>query len=133
MITFHKPIMAACSLCTASGYYDSLNDTTIYFTCPICSGQYYLATTEDTEVEARIHWSVDEQVTATPGGRYYIEDAYAHVEPQYLPLIEATQNEQGTVTVDGRTMKITKVIPQGAPTINRYRLILKGTGGRPEL
>ena len=131
-IVFHKPIITPCPLCTASGYYDALNDTTLYFTCPTCDGQFYMPTTEDIEVLARIHWTVDEQITATPGGKYYIEDCYAHVNPEYLSTIEATQSEKGSVTVDGRTMSIQKVIPQGAPTINRYRLILRGTGGRPE-
>lgn len=130
-ITFHKPVITPCPLCVASGYYDALNDTTLYFTCPTCGGDYYMPTTEDIEVLARIHWITDEQITASPGGKYYVEDCYAHVEPQYLPLIEAVQSEKGSVTVDGRTMSITKVLPQGAPTINRYRLILRGTGGRP--
>lgn len=130
-ITFHTPTTTPCSLCVASGYYDDISDSTTYFTCPVCDGQYYLNGTTETEVLARIHWSNDEQITATPGGKYFIEDAYAHIEPQYLDLIEAAQSERGFVTIDGRIMTITKVLPQGAPTINRYRVILKGTGGRP--
>jgi hypothetical protein len=29
-------------------------------------------------------------------------------------------------------MKIIKINPQGAPVINRYRAILRGTGDQPE-
>lgn len=131
-VTFKVPGTTACTLCVASGYYDTVNDTTTYFTCPVCAGQYYMPTTVDTDVLARVHWTNDEAVTATPGGKFFVGDASIHVNPEFLSLAESTESERGTILVDGHTMTITKIIPQGAPTINRYRLILKGDGHRPE-
>jgi hypothetical protein len=131
-VTFHVPSLTPCTLCVASGYYDPVNDITTFFTCPICAGQYYLPTTTTTEVLARIHWTSDEAITATPGGKFYTGDANIHISPDYLSLAESTQTEKGKVVIDGHDMTILKIIPQGAPTINRYRLILKGDGQRPE-
>lgn len=131
-VTFNTLTMTPCVLCVASGYYDSFTDSTLYFTCPVCDGQYYMPTTTGTAVLARIHWTNDEQITATPGGKHFLGQCYIHIQPEYLELAEATQTDKGTVTVDGHTMSITKILPMGAPTINRYRLILVGDGHRPE-
>lgn len=131
-VTFSVTANEACVLCVASGYYDTVNDTTFYFTCPVCDGNYYMSTQTETEVLARIHWVSDEQITATPGGKYFAGDCYIHIEPTYRQLAESAQNERGKVVVDGHDMQIDKIIPQGAPTINRYRLILRNMGSRPE-
>lgn len=131
-VTFSTSSLLPCTLCAASGYYDSVNDTTFYFTCPVCDGNYYMPTQTETTILARIHWTSDEHITATPGGKYYAGDAYIHVDPENLALAESAQSERGKVIVDGHNMQIDKIIPQGAPTINRYRLILKNTGARPE-
>lgn len=131
-ITFNVPTVSPCSLCSASGWLDSVNNISTYFTCPICAGQYYMPTTESTDVLARIHWTNDEAVTSTPGGKFYLGDASVHINPDYLDLAESAQVEHGSVSIDGHSMTIVKIIPQGAPTINRYRLILKGDGNRPE-
>lgn len=131
-ITFQVSSNEPCSLCSASGYFDSQNQTTTYFTCPVCHGQYYMPTTTETEVLARIHWVSDQAITATPGGKYFIGDCNVHIEPEYRTLAESVQNnDRNRVIVDGHTMQITKIIPQGAPTINRIRLILSNTGQRP--
>jgi len=131
-VTFHVPTLTACTLCVASGYYDAASNSTTYFTCPVCAGQYYMPGYTDTNVLARVHWTNDEAITATPGGKFYHGDASVHINPEYLSLAESTQVENGKVTVDSHDMTISKILPQGAPTINRYRLILKGDGHRPE-
>lgn len=131
-ITFYVSSKAACTLCTPSGYYDSVSDSTTYFTCPVCHGLYYLPTYTATEVLARVHWVSDEQVTATPGGKYFAGDCQAVIDPAYRTLAEAAQSEQGKVVVDGHDMSISKIIPVGAPSINRYRLILTNTGKQPQ-
>jgi len=130
-VTFSISSLEPCSLCLPSGFYDAKNNTTTYFTCPVCHGQYYMPTQTETEILARIHWVSDQAATATPGGKYYIGDCNIHIEPQYRTLAESAQNETGKVVVDGHDMQIVKIIPQGAPTINRIRLILTGTGKRP--
>jgi hypothetical protein len=88
--------------------------------------------TVSTEVLARVHWTNDEQITATPGGKHYLGQCYIHIVPEYLALAESAQVDKGTVVVDGHTMSISKILPMGAPEINRYRLILIGDGNRPE-
>jgi len=130
-VYFHVSTLTPCVLCVASGYYDSTNNTTLYFNCPVCDGQYYMPGDTITPILARIHWSNDEQITATPAGKYYVGDAYIHIAPENLELAEAAQSERGKVVVDNHDMYISKILPQGAPTINRYRLILRGMGDRP--
>lgn len=129
-VTFYSVVQAPCSLCTASGYYDTVNDTTFYFNCPVCKGQYYINTEVGTAVLARVRWSNDQAITATPGGRYYIGDATATIEDKYLPVAEAAFNDTGKVTVDDHEMQIIKIIPEGAAEINRYKVILKGYGDK---
>jgi hypothetical protein len=129
-IIFYTVTRGACSLCTASGYYDTLNDTTYYFNCPICKGQYWIKTPVGTNILARVSWSNDQAITATPGGRYYLGDATATIEEKYLPIAEASFNESGRVLVDGRDMEIIKIIPEGAAEINRYKVVLKSYGSK---
>lgn len=131
-VSFYTSALDPCSLCTASGYYDPATDSTFYFTCPICAGSYYLNTAIETEVLARIHWTNDEAVHITPGGKYYAGDATIVIDPEYLDLAEQTQSDTGKVYVDGHDMQIDKIIPVGAPIINRYKLVLKNMGERPE-
>lgn len=129
-VTFYSTAKAPCSLCTASGYYDTINDTTFYFNCPVCNGQYYIYREVGTEVLARVRWSNDQAITATPGGRYYIGDATATIEDKYLSIAEEAFTETGKVVIDDRTMQIIKIIPEGAPEINRYKVIMKAYGDR---
>jgi hypothetical protein len=130
-VTFYAPKTEACPLCVASGYYDSVGDTTYYYTCPVCDGAYYLATFTETDVLARVHWTSDEGITATPGGKYFAGDAQIHIEDKWLAVAEASQVDGGKVIVDGHKMTITKIIPTGEAGINRYRIILSNTGERP--
>ena len=131
-VTFFTAGLSACPLCVASGYYDPIGDTTYYTVCPICNGSYWINTAIATDVLARVHWVNDEAVTATPGGKYYLGEATLTVDPSYLTLAEACERETGKILVDGHSMAITKIIPMGAPQINRYRLILKNMGDRPD-
>lgn len=130
-ITVYTQKITNCTICVASGYYNPLNDNSWYFLCPQCAGNFYLPTVDATTVLARVHWTDREGITASPGGKYYIGDAYAHVDPQYLTLMENAQKDSGKVVVDGQDMQILKINPQGAPTINRLKIILKGMGDRP--
>lgn len=131
IVDVHTPRRDACSICLPSGYYDSRTDTSFYTQCPVCKGTYYLNTTDVTGVLARVHWVQDEAITATPGGKYYLGDAQITVDIKYRTLFEAAQ-PNGKVVVDGHDMGIVKISPMGAPEINRYRIILKGTGDRPK-
>lgn len=121
-----------CPLCTASGYFDSISNTSYFTTCPVCSGAFWQDVEIATEVLARVHWVSDEAITATPGGKFFLGDAHITVDPSYQALLESAQNNYGNVVVDGRTMEITRINPMGAPEINRIRAILKGSGKRPE-
>jgi hypothetical protein len=129
-VEFHVPGTTQCNLCVASGYYDAATDSTTYFTCPVCSGQFYLPTSSQTLIIARVHWTMDEAVTATPGGKYYLGDAQLTIEDKYLSIAQASQSERGKVVVDGHDMNITRITPVGA-FANRYRLICSNFGNRP--
>lgn len=130
-IDFYVSTRTICSLCVASGYYDSLSDSSYYITCPICKGDYYTNSATITTVNARVRWTNDEAITATPAGKYYAGDASAHIEPKYLSLAEAAQAESGKVVIDGHNMRINKIIPLGTIETNRIRLILVNSGERP--
>jgi hypothetical protein len=82
------------------------------------------------EILARVHWTSDEAITASPGGKYYIGQCYIHINPDYLEIAKSTQVDGGKVVVDGNDMTISKIIPQGVITINRYRLILEAFGDK---
>jgi hypothetical protein len=129
-VTFYHSSNTACPLCTASGYLNPLGGS-YYYQCPTCSGSGYTETTTSTVVNARIHWNNDEFRTATPGGKFYVGEATLGIDPSYLDLAERTQTESGKVVVDGHDMQIQKIVPVGAPIINRYRLVLRNMGDRP--
>src|ERR1035437_3896482 len=88
-------------------------------------------TTTANVILARIHWTNDEQITATPGGKYFVGDCQIHIDPMYQSIAEVAQAEGGKVVVDGHDMSITKIIPVGASSINRIRIILVSMGARP--
>lgn len=131
-VTFYTVDKSACPLCTTNNLYDAVNDNSFNALCPICVGVYWLESAVANEVLARVHWVNDEQITATPGGKFWIGEAHLTIDPEYLDLAEACQSESGKVKVDNHNMQITKIIPMGAPTINRIRIILKNMGDRPE-
>lgn len=130
-VSIYTPIRSACVRCTVSGFYDSTSDHSIFFTCPECKGTFWKNGMEETTINARIHWTTNEGITATPAGKYYSGDAYIHVVPEYHELLQRCQNG-GKVVVDTQEMNIIKINPQGTPVINRYKAILKGRGGPPE-
>lgn len=132
-VIFYTTVSGACTICVASGYLDSINNISTYYNCPECSGSYWKNSKVGTEVLARVHWVTDEAVTATPGGKYYLGDATVTIEKSHLELAMACQSETGTVEVDGREMTITRIQPIGAFDISRYRVILTGTGSRPNV
>lgn len=130
-VMFYTTVSTACPLCTASGFYNETLDSTFYYNCPVCAGSYYLTTVSGHEILARVHWTNDEAVTASPGGKYFLGDATATIDPSYRGVAEATQEETGKVVIDNHDMQIIKIIPMGAPEPNRYRVVLKNTGERP--
>lgn len=111
---------------------------TVYYPLPVA--EVYIDPVDDTsfqkqyeseEILARVHWTSNEAMTMTPGGRYYVGEASITVDPEHLELLRKAQNG-GKVVVDGLDMNILRINPLGAPEINRVRAILKGTGDRPD-
>jgi hypothetical protein len=132
-VTIYYPTTEACSICVASGYLDTVSDTSWYFNCPECAGKYWRRYTKSTDILARVHWVSNEGITATPGGKYFLGDAQITVDPEHRELLESAQSEQGKVVVDGQDFSIIRINPLGAPEINRVRAILKSVGLRPDL
>lgn len=130
-VTFYTVSLSACPLCVTNNLYDAKSDASFNALCPICKGTYWLEQAVGTDVLARVHWVNDEAITATPGGKYYIGEAQLTIDIEHLELAEKCQSESGKVVVDKHDMQITKIIPMGAPDINRYRIILKNMGDRP--
>lgn len=130
-VFFYTTSLSACPLCLANNLYDAKSDVSFNVLCPICKGTYWINTAVENEVLARVHWVNDEAVTATPGGKYYIGEATLTINIDDLEIAEQCQSESGKVVVDNHDMSITKIIPMGAPDINRYRIVLKNMGDRP--
>ena len=130
-VSFFTVQRTACTLCLPSGYYNADLDQTIYANCPVCSGSYWLNELTENVILARIHWTNDEAIDTTPGGKFFVGDATVGIDPMYRTIAEQTQKEDGKVVVDGHNMQIIKIIPVGAPEPNRYRVVLKNQGERP--
>ena len=128
-IFLYTNVKTACSLCLASGSYDAVKDASFKITCPECGGKYWVLTFIPNAIPARIHWTDDEMIQATPGGKFYVGDAFAKINAEYLPLAQACQEStQGKVVVYNHDMTITKIVPMGAFDQNQYKLILKTIG-----
>lgn len=130
-VVFYTPTLTQCPLCLLNGFIDPSTGTSYNFNCPVCKGTGWKSSVTAHTILARIHWTNDEAVTATPGGKYYVGDCQLHIEPEYLSIAEAAQSDGGKVVVDGHNMSITKIIPNGAPTINRIRIVCTNMGTRP--
>lgn len=131
-IHIYTPLKVACTICTTGGWYDSVNDSSSYIKCPECKGTFWKSELKDNIVPARVHWTTNEAINITPGGKYFTGDAYAVIDPEYHAIAAAAQELAGRVKIDNQEMTITRINPEGAPTINRYKLILTGSGKRPE-
>lgn len=131
-VTVYYASTSPCTICVASGYLDTISNTSWYTTCPECQGSYWHATTNSEDILARIHWVDNEGITATPGGKYFLGDAQITVDPEHHPLLQKAQTQQGSVLVDGQEFQVIRINPLGAPEVNRVRAILRGTGARPE-
>ena len=131
-IVFYTEDKSPCTLCLPSGFYNAATDSTVYYNCPVCAGNYYLNTVSGHVILARVRWTNDEAVNATPGGKYYVGDATATIDFNDRPVAEDCFSGAGRVDVDGHNMFITKIIPMGAPEPNRYRVVLRNAGNRPE-
>lgn len=130
-VSIYTPVRLACVQCTVSGFYDSITDHSVFFTCPECKGTFWKREFEETVINARVHWTSNEGIQVTPGGKFFSGDAYIHVVPEYHELLQACENG-GKVVIDGTEMSIIRINPQGTPEINRYRAILRGRGGSAE-
>jgi hypothetical protein len=130
-VIVYIPSLTECTLCLASGYYDTISDKSIFFTCPECKGAYWKKGYSENIILARVHWTSNEGITATPGGKYFSGDAYIHVKPEYHSLLQEAQ-DGGKVRIDGQDMAIMRINPEGTPEVNRYKAILRGAGDRPQ-
>lgn len=130
-IHIYTPTKIPCTICTAGGYYDILNDASAFTKCPECHGTFWKNELLDHKVLARVHWTTNEAISITPGGKYFTGDAYAVVDPSYHSIIAAAQENGGKVVIDGQDMTITKISPEGVGTVNRYKIILISSGQRP--
>lgn len=130
-ILVYTPIRNPCSICTTGGFYDSITDQSVYIKCPECKGAFWRDDFTANTIQARVHWTGNEAINMTPGGRYFSGDAYAVIDPEYHAVVQSAQSD-GYLMIDGQRMTILRINPEGAASINRYKLILKGSGNRPE-
>jgi hypothetical protein len=129
-ITLYTNSKAACPVCSEANDYDATADASYNIVCAVCKGAYWVITQVANLVPARVHWTNDEFVTATPGGKYYVGEVHAKIDAAYLSLAQACQSFDSRVTVDGQEMTISRIVPLGTIEILQYQLILKGAGSK---
>jgi len=132
IIYLYTTSKSACPTCLAATDYDSVNDCSFNPKCAICKGAYWVLTEVANAVPARIRWTNDQNITATPGGKYYVGDATAKIGLKYYDLAMSCQTFTGHVLVDGHDMTISKIVPVGTPIITQYHLVLKNMGNSPK-
>lgn len=130
-ILVYTPTQHACSICTSGGYFDTFTNKSVFIKCPECRGEFWRDDFDENTILARVHWTTNEAMNMTPGGRYFTGDAYAVIDPEFHTIVQGAQAD-GYLMIDGQRMNISKISPEGAQSINRYKLILKGAGNRPE-
>lgn len=131
MVTFAVPDKTQCPVCISGGFIDTNTGNSWNFNCPTCKGSGWVNTMKETQVLARIHWTHDEALSITPGGKYFVGDCRFHIDPDDYPTATAAHTEDGRVYVDGHEMTITKILPEGTPTINRVMVICANAGSKP--
>lgn len=131
-VTFYTLKSDKCEDCVASGFYDPATDTSWNFVCPVCKGTGWSDSVDATSVLARVHWSGDERMAMSPGGKYYYGDCQLTIDPEYHGLAQQAMKDSGAILVDGRKVNVIAINSMGAPTVNRIRLICKATGLQPD-
>lgn len=117
-VTFYTPIAGQNTDFTASGYYDPMSYTG------------FNPTLETTVVKARVHWTDDERITATPGGKFFVGDCTLGIDPAYRELAEKAMLDESKIVVDGKDVIVIGIDPKGVMETNRLRLICKTVGSK---
>lgn len=130
-VTFFTLKSNLCGDCVASGFYDPATETSWNYICPVCKGTGWTESVDSTQVLARVHWSGDERMSMSPGGKYYYGDCQLTIDPEFHSLAQEAMKDSGAIMVDSRMVNIVAINPMGAPTINRIRLICKADGLKP--
>lgn len=109
--------------CTASGCsLDPVTNTSTNSFCATCGGVYWIVTVTGSSVTAHVRWTSMDKEIRYPAGSVYNGDCRAQIE--YSDANVTIINQTETVSVDGKSMSIEKIIYKGVPDINRIVLIL---------
>lgn len=102
---------------------DPVTDTSTDSFCPTCSGLGYIYEYEDVIVSGHVIWKTADDLNPYVAGQIFEGDCTVQVKytDYNLDIIDRTES----IEVDGRTLKLDKVIPRGVPQPNRIILLLQ--------
>ncbi len=90
--------------------------------CPVCSGEGYIYEYDYVTVSGHITWGYSDLPNWITGGQYFTGDCTIQVE--YTEDLMSRLKNVKYVYVDGKTMRMRKIITRGVPVINRILIDL---------
>ena len=108
-----------CTACTL----DPVTQTSTNSFCEVCGGIHFIPTYLDVIVSGHVTWNTADDIAPYAGGNVFEGDCRVQIKRsnKNLNIIDRTES----VKVDGRTLKIDKIIPRGVPQLNRIILLLQ--------
>lgn len=102
---------------------DPITNESIDPFCPTCSGIYWIPVISGASILAHVTWAGADQMNWYSAGQVFEGDCRVQIEKTdtNIAIVDITRD----LTVDGRTLEIKKVLPRGAPELNRLLLDLK--------
>lgn len=119
-------VQTECSICSASGYLDSINKKSLWAFCPICSGEYYFLSSVSSGIVAHVRWGFGDESDHGIGGdilagQCTITIASDAISPSSISKIKEIQ-------VDGKRVEPFRHTYRGVPTRDRIRFQTKEFG-----
>ncbi len=75
-----------CSLCSASGLYDPINETSLDSWCPTCSGAYFLPTDVEVDIKSHVRWNYGDQKDMDSAGYIPLGDCSITIDKDDMDI-----------------------------------------------
>jgi hypothetical protein len=112
-IQFYIPTISGCYNCSEN----PITNKSINSFCPVCSGEYWIKTYNLISVSGHVTWGPSDILNWQTGGKIFDGDCRVSIK---LTEDNITYTKLADfVDVDGKKMKVKKVISRGVPQLNR--------------
>lgn len=116
----------ACPTCSGLNYYDEVNQTSLDWSCTVCSGAYWIFTRQEVTATAHVRWARMDEDNKDVGGKVLTGDCYLTIASD--ALTESQLNGVQWIVADNRTMQIYRKLYKGVPTRDRILLVAREYG-----